>query len=967
MTTQSSSTVVSRLAVAASVAALSISARAADITWENKTGDWTQDELWNGGVAPGPEDIVSFKSGEMTITNAVEFGQEFHIGKQGAAVVTIGENAAITGGCYHVGRDPNGNGTMIVDGGSVKATGTSWWGSFNAGYLSWGTNARGLVQLKSGTIEANHVAIGRSATATGRLEISGGEFKAESSADFNIGHDNDNAHGEVVITDGKLLASGGGNLNVAAGKSSTGEVILEGGLVENSKGLRIGGASNAVGRVTVTGGAWTNTENSVNIGATTDGAGYLTVNGGEFFSGKKFRVGSTGIGHLTIGGTGVVIDGTSGDDYICFGGPDSVILLNEGGKLYLRSILRDNDANGTVEFNGGEMIKTVESGAYSWAGVGPMAIDENHTIKILAGGMIFNSNFKSTCQGSVLCADGCGGITKRGSGELDFNTKNNRSFKFSGPIYVEGGTLRFSGNAQLPEFIDVIRVAEGATLVITHNVTCRVLENNGTIQGGTVTVESDAATKVATKAVWTDAMGDGNVLNAKNYIVYDQNDRVMYEQTITVDTPVTAPYRSGIPSFDGFTDVTWVVEENVIAEFSNTPEVLKAAAAWYDPSDTRTLTTNEAGQVTAMMNKGNLKADIAQQVDLDLTQFETGKTASSLSTDGLNGRQSIYFDGTSGFKSKGYFPADFLPNGERTVFAVAQGDVNKMIMVTVAQGSKNSEEGKCVLLAHKESSENYGCAYKIGYKSGSDWKAGKASFNDVVSDTPYVFAGRTALGNGDERLVVSSAMSESGAKVGQLTPISFNMPAGEDETRFNLYYGAHEVNVGWTIKDNTVGYQGEVLIFTNALSDAEMDEVNEYLRSKWLRSDGPVMAEVANLVVDAEINLNCGMGTFAKLSGSGSFVNGTVVVTGDLVVTVNADQSVVVPTFDKLVLGPSARLVVNGARNLPTSGTINIIPFTSLEGEFSSVVGDRNTRVILRYLEDHVCARRDAGFSAVLR
>ena len=74
MPTQSSTTVASRLIVAATVAALSLSACAADITWEAKTGDWTQDELWDGGVAPGPEDTASFKSGEMTITNAVEFG-----------------------------------------------------------------------------------------------------------------------------------------------------------------------------------------------------------------------------------------------------------------------------------------------------------------------------------------------------------------------------------------------------------------------------------------------------------------------------------------------------------------------------------------------------------------------------------------------------------------------------------------------------------------------------------------------------------------------------------------------------------------------------------------------------------------------------------------------------------------------------------------------------------------------------
>ena len=161
------------------------------------------------------------------------------------------------------------------------------------------------------------------------------------------------------------------------------------------------------------------------------------------------------------------------------------------------------------------------------------------------------------------------------------------------------------------------------------------------------------------------------------------------------------------------------------------------------------------------------------------------------------------------------------------------------------------------------------------------------------------------------------------------------------------------------------GWIGEALIFTNALTDAEMDAVNAYLKGKWL--DSNAMPDFDSLVVNAEIDLGGATRTFERLSGSGSFVDGTVVLNGDLVVTVNSYGKVVAPSFDKLVLGENARLVVNGARNLPKKDTINILSFTSLHGEFSSVVGDRNTRVILRYLEDHICARRDAGMRINLR
>lgn len=156
------------------------------------------------------------------------------------------------------------------------------------------------------------------------------------------------------------------------------------------------------------------------------------------------------------------------------------------------------------------------------------------------------------------------------------------------------------------------------------------------------------------------------------------------------------------------------------------------------------------------------------------------------------------------------------------------------------------------------------------------------------------------------------------------------------------------------------------MVFTNALTTAETEAVRTYLKAKWFDPQNP-MPDFDGLVVNAQVDLGGATRMFEKLSGSGSFVDGTVVLNGDLIVTVNSDGSVVAPSFDKLVLGENARLVVNGAKNLPTSGTINILPFTSLEGEFASVLGDRNTKVILRYLEDHVCARRDSGMSVSLR
>ncbi len=943
MPTQSSLSIVSRLAVAASIAALSLSATAEDYKWDNNGGDNRMANGDNWYLSGSPAD---------NRTRAVP-AQSDHAEISSSAPAELNANESFSVASMYVGRggesDTNHPKVDLKDGTFTVA------GNLMLGH--WGE--RSEMNILGGTVTLGSLSIGNLGSRFYNKFNVSGNGAVTIQGELKLGTETKDARGEMTVSGGSVnvqgkVSVGNCNLSEVGGADAFKSTLSVSGGTMTAASMEVGNATSAGGQVTVSGNGVLTVSGDLSVGNAQGAVGYLTVNGGEFRSEKMLNIGnSNGSGSLTVGGTGVFRDDSSGDNYVHFNGADGLLRLNKGGKFYFRSIL--NGSTGTIEFNGGEMIKYTQYGAYG-SMAGSTAIESMYTIKILAGGMIFNSDYTSTCKAAMVCADGCGGITKRGSGELNFN---NQSFKYSGPIYVEGGILTFSGNNQFPDFVDVIRVAEGATLVLPHDVTCRVLENNGKIQGGTVTVESDAATKVATRAVWTGAMEDGDVLNAKNYIVYDQNDRVMYEQKITTDTPVVVPFMAGVPSFVGFSDVTGVIEDDTRSEGYSRPAVVNTAAAWYDPSDADTLTVAD-GKVTAIANKGTVGSA------LNLGQFDTSKDGATVLDKAFNGTSALYFDNASGYRSEGYFPDDFPANGPRTMFVVAQGDVNNMIMLTVAQGSKNSEEGKSILLAHKSDSGNWGCAYKIGYlnEGDSNWKAGKASFDAVVSDTPYVFAGRTALGEGDERKVISSAMTADGTKYGQLEPKSFNMPAGEEGTRFNVYYGAFEVNIGWLLKSNTVGYQGEALIFTNALSDAEMDAVNAYLRGKWLNSNA--MPDFDSLVVNAQVDLGGATRTFEKLSGSGSFVDGTVVLTGELEVTVNPDGTVVAPEFDKLVLGEDARLVVNGAKNLPQGELVTVLPFTTLDGMFASVVGDKG-RVVLRYLENRVDARRDAGFCIRVR
>lgn len=619
-----------------------------------------------------------------------------------------------------------------------------------------------------------------------------------------------------------------------------------------------------------------------------------------------------------------------------------MLYITDGGVVKANKIQRGQTAPaGCKIFMDGGKIVAKQNNEQDWY----FASLESVTLGKKGG--IFDTNGHNIRFRAFRGFDGMGSFTKCGDGKLSM-TSNEFSILFNynahGKIIVEQGTFEL-----LPEltiYCEGVEVSEGATL-----------NQNG------------AKIYIIESARWTNAAGDGDVANSANWKEqlrdYNQGDRsemVVDGFVPTENTPIVVPYPAAAHSFDGFFNVTWVVDENAALTGYSVPSVLAEAAAWYDPSDASTL-EKDGDCVVGIKNKGTVKKDDANQVDLDLAMRTTEKrSAPSLSTDGFNGRQAIYFgetaDEVSGFKSEGYFPAGVPANGERAMFAVAKGDVNSMVMLMMSQGSTWSEEGRSILLAFKKDQGNYGCAYKVGYYNGTEWKAGRASFDDVVSNKPYVFSGRTARVWGDEdaRDVESSAMDCNKAVIG--SKALFNMPDGSN-ARFNVYYGSFELPV---LENDTNGYQGEALIFTNALNDTQMAQVNEYLRAKWLDAGRPAaLPKVSTIVANAQVDLGGVIREFTNISGSGSLVNGTVVLNGDLEVTVNANGTVVAPSFDKLVLGPSARIVVNGAQYLSATPAKDILSFTSLEGQFASVVSDNGAKLQLQYATDRVKARRDVG------
>ena len=382
-------------------------------------------------------------------------------------------------------------------------------------------------------------------------------------------------------------------------------------------------------------------------------------------------------------------------------------------------------------------------------------------------------------------------------------------------------------------------------------------------------------------------------------------------------------------------------EHNGTIVVDRRPDILQTAAAWYDPSDTNTLTVVN-GKVTAIQNKGT----VGRALDLGLRSSSKG--GATVVTDAFNGRHALAFDNASGYRSNGYFPDDLPASGPRTLFAVVKG--TSVGFLSVAQ-TGGDEEGRSLLLA----SDSFGKGYQVGERRGSNWEKTRAGVA-YAYDSPGVIFGRTLPGDDGYATVTAGLLDEYGHTNGETK--SFYLPADKAGLRFKAYYGTFDIAYGYN--SDTSGWQGEALIFTNALSDAEMADVNAYLKAKWIDADGGIDGDEPDLddcIVTGAIDLGRRVWTVGRLSGDGFLTNGTVIVTGALEVTVGRTWSVDVPTVDRLVLGPDARLVVKGARNLPRDRSINILPFTSLSGRFAAVVGDGGVPVEAVYEEDHICAQ----------
>jgi len=260
-------------------------------------------------------------------------------------------------------------------------------------------------------------------TGDGTFSLSGGKVAVQSAVIGAVGNE-----GTLLVTSGSMTA--GGTLTVAAGGAKGFVEISGGSLVTSSATVGTGDDESLPndGRVTVSGGEWTTT-NDLTIGGSMDSYGSVTVTGGTV------NTGSTVIDGLT---SAVTIKGglwtNSGDFDATYG---TLTVGSQGasaGTLAVGGALGDGSGFGTILVSSGGTIR-IGLGADSGS-VSALAIDNSGTVVFDRTGSV---------QVSTAIA-GSGALVKQGSGEVVLSSPGN---DFTGGTSIDGGVLTLGDGGAL--------------------------------------------------------------------------------------------------------------------------------------------------------------------------------------------------------------------------------------------------------------------------------------------------------------------------------------------------------------------------------------------------------------------------------------------------------------------------------------------------------------------------------------
>lgn len=300
--------------------------------------------------------------GTMTITDHAS-----RIGLSGTATVNV-----LPGGVFEsttkdiqIGYNASGDGTFIIDGGTV-----------NTAKVIAGGSGTGKLEVKSGTLNASsHLYAGNNAGSTGTIDISGGTVTA---GDLRIG---ENGTGVANISGGTL------NLNyiMYAGLNNQGTINISDSANVTVTGNIIAGyntvpteENDIKGQLNISGGN-VSTNGSILVGNQAGAKGELNVSGGTLTGNGELRVGDAGDGTMNVTGGETTVAGLAN---IAYAEGSTGKLSIQNGTLTLtntgNTFRVGRYGKGTVEvLEGGQLnvTSTATQLGYYGGGEGTLTID----------------------------------------------------------------------------------------------------------------------------------------------------------------------------------------------------------------------------------------------------------------------------------------------------------------------------------------------------------------------------------------------------------------------------------------------------------------------------------------------------------------------------------------------------------------------------------------------------------------
>ena len=231
------------------------------------------------------------------------------------------------------------------------------------------------------------------------------------------------------------------------------------------------------------------------------------------------------------------------------------------------------------------------------------------------------------------------------------------------------------------------------------------------------------------------------------------------------------------------------------------PTDISGNTFWLDPTDITTLTLSGTN-IIAITNKGSAGSAI------DLTG--AGASAPTLATSQVNGYNTILFDGGDELVASSVLGSNLFSSNSTSIFAVQFADSAKAQHATFAWNQGSSDR---VILHAPWSTDNV--IFDYGDSTSNVGRLSQPVVPSTIEDNWHILNTNKSSGVGDINVdgnqIISAAMTDT---LNTALTADFHIGSSDGSNYFQDYIG-------------------DVIIYNQEITDAQKDQVNEYLSYKY--------------------------------------------------------------------------------------------------------------------------------------